>query len=321
MACLKENIKRLIDVLLFGVPLTIWLLLKDRRTVYFIPHIGLGDYCIALGYLEAFKKANSIEHVTLIAPKNRVEVARFYPCWDSLLVLRDPLYLGLVCMGGLPIGRTIYRKAKRIVHFSFGFHLNKRYFYGNPSIRIDEEMKKLFLELPDTVERKGPVVPPINIEGIAEKYDLCFGKTVLLNPYTSGMAVQKIDDRFYVKLAGELKAKGFTVATILGSEKQEPVSGTQGIAASLAEAWYLVKWCGYVIGTRSGFFDFIRFSGCNMIGIYEPSYKLKYFFTLYLKSGNDCVREYDWQPEQEKELMKKILSDCLAWKERQAGIE
>lgn len=313
MTRLKENIKRMIFVLMFGIPLTIWLLLRNRRTVYFIPHIGLGDYCIALGYLESFKRANHIEHITLIVPANRMEVAQFYPCWDSLLLLKRPLYVGLVCFGAIPIGRTIHQKLRRIINISFGIRFDPKHFFDDHSVHIDGEMKKL-LKLPKGEVRQGPTVPRTHIKGMAEKYGLRYGKTVLLNPYTSGMGVEEIDNNFYIKLAAGLRANGFTVATILGSEKQQPISGTQGIIATLAEAWYLLIWCGYVIGTRSGFFDFIRFSGCHIVGIYGPDYQLQHFYSLCMPDRNEPVREYVWHPEQEKELIDKILEDCLAWK-------
>ncbi len=318
MKRLLINIRRLFYTAIFGLPVTIWLLLRDRYTVYYIPHIGLGDYCIALGYLEAFKKKNSIKHITLIVPPNRVEVAHFYPCWDSLLVLKCPLYLGLVCFGGIPIGRTIHQKAKRIKNVSYGIHLKGNLYYNNPSIHVDTVVKNI-LNLFNDEQRKGPAVPQTDIEGIVEKYDMCFGKTVLLNPYTSGMAVEEIDASLYIKLAGELKAKGFVVVTILGSEEQEPVPGTQGIVTSLAEAWCLARWCGYVIGTRSGFFDFVCFSGCDIVGIYGASYNMRYFFSLSIPNGipngEDHVREYILEPGREDELISDILSDCLMWKE------
>ena len=137
MKRLLTHFRRLLYTIVFGIPLTIWLLLRDRKTVYYIPHIGLGDYCIALGYLEAFKRENNIDHITLLVPPNRVEVAKFYPGWDSLLTLKQPLYLGIVCFGGIPIGRTIHRKARRIRNISYGIQLNKNYYYDNPSISVD----------------------------------------------------------------------------------------------------------------------------------------------------------------------------------------
>lgn len=312
MSHLKEDIKRAIFALLFGFPLTVWLLLRNRRTVYYIPHIGLGDYCIALGYLEEYKRRHHIGHITLIVPPNRKEAAQFYPYWDSLLVIKSPLYLGLVCFGGIPVGRVIHRKIARIRNINYNIRL-KGSAYCNSSVGVDDVIKKI-LDLPNTSERKAPHVPQTDISHLAERYDISCGNTVLLNPYTSGMAVEEIDVHFYVVLAEALKEAGFSVVTVLGSGKQAAVSGTEGVVTSLAEAWRLAQWCGYVIGTRSGFFDFIRLSDCNMIGIYDASYKLKDFFSLHLPSEDQRVLELVWTSDSAKEMIEKICSICLEWR-------
>ncbi|WP_298022574.1 hypothetical protein [uncultured Dysosmobacter sp.] len=303
--------KKVIYTLLFGLPLTIWLLLRDRRTIYFIPHIGLGDYCIVLGYLEEYKKQHNIHHITLVAPPNRKEVAQFYPYWDSLLVLKNPLYLGIIHFSGIPIGRTIHRKLKRIEHIVYDIPMEGLARY--PSAPVDDVVKK-FLDLPSTERRKGPHVPQTDIFGLIEKYDLAHRNTVLLNPYTGGQSVKEIDAVFFVMLAKALKANGFSVVTILGSEKQTAVSGTMGMVTSLAEAWYLAQWCGYVIGMRSGFFDFIRMSDCNVIGIYDPSYKFRELFSLHLPGKDERLLELVWTKDNEKELTDKICSACQEWR-------
>lgn len=305
---------RLGYILIFGLPTTLWLLLRDRHTVYYIPHIGLGDYCIALGYMEAFKREYDIKHITLVVPSNRVEVAQYYPCWDQLLLLKEPFYIGIACFGGIPFGRMIHRKTRRVKSVYPSVYLDRWLLYDNPAISMDGIIQ-LILKLPSRVERKAPTVPEVDIHNIAEKFNLPKGKTILLNPYTSGVGVAKIENAFYLRLIDRLTEKGFATATILGSEEQKPIPGTQGVVTSLAEAWHLARWCGWVIGTRSGFFDFIRFCGCNMIGIYEPTYKLRDIYSLILPGRNDRVREYILEADREDEIIDNILSDCLMWKE------
>lgn len=305
--------KKVIYAFLFGFSVTIWLLLRNRKTIYFIPHIGLGDYCIVLGYLEKYKKQHNIRHITLIVPPNRKEVAQFYPYWDSLLVLKDPLYLGFIYFSGTPIGRALHLKLKRIEHIVYDIPMKGLARY--PKVPVDDVVKK-FLDLPSTERRKGPYVPQTDIVGLTEDHNIPRRNTVLLNPYTSGQSVKEIDTGFYDRLAEALKANGFFVATILGSEQQKAISGTAGVVTSLAEAWYLAQWCGYVIGTRSGFFDFICMADCNVVGIYDPSYKpaLRKFFSLHLSDNDKRVLELVWTRDREKELIKKICSVCREWR-------
>ena len=146
MKLLIIRVKQLVETLIFGFPITIWLLLRNRHTIYYIPHVGLGDYCIALGYLGAYKSNHCISHVTLIVPPNRIEVAKFYSDWDSMLCLPMPLYKGIAYFGSIPGGRFIHRRVKRIKSVSFALHLNKKILYNNPAAHADE-LTKLILKI------------------------------------------------------------------------------------------------------------------------------------------------------------------------------
>ena len=301
------RLKQLIAALLFGLPTTMWLLMRNTNTVYYVPHVGLGDYCIALGYLDAYKKRHQIAHITLIVPPNRIEVAQYYPCWDSIIVLPQLFYMGIAYFGSIPGGRFIHRRTKRIKSVSYMLHLNKKMLYNNPAAHADH-LARLILKLPDSETRKPPHVPDTDISHIVSKYDLNKGKTVLLNPYTGGWAVKELEQGFYVQLAKKLTQAGYTAVTILSSDKQVPIEGTKGLVTSLAEAWYLAGWCGWLIGTRSGFFDFVQFSGCNIIAFYEKTYKLQEMFAL-LDSKNSYIEEFVWDAENSEDLMEKVISN------------
>lgn len=304
------RIKQIGCVLLFGLPVAFWLAWRDKKAIYFLPHVGLGDYCIALGYLKAYKEQHNLEHVTLIIPPNRIEVANYYPYWDDKLILPDCFYVGIAYLGSLPGGMAILKKFPRIVSITYTLYSNKQLLDEHPAAKADE-LVKLILALPQDEIRLPPAVPYVEITTFIEKYCLKQKKTVLLNPYTGGCAVKEIDLRFYQTLAARLQQEGYTVATILGSKKQQTILGTQGIVSSLSEAWYLVQWCGWVIGTRSGFFDFIQYSGCNMIAIDDGTYRQRDVFSLP-QSNNTTVKEYIWSTETEHLLIDKIISDLVA---------
>lgn len=313
MKRLLIHLKRLFYTIIYGISFTIWLLWRDRKTVYVIPYIGLGEYCIGLGYLDTLKKTRGYEHITLLVPPNRAEVARFYPYWDSLLVLKEHHYLGVACFGSIPVGRSIARRIKRIVGFYFSQYIKKSLLSNNPGTHVDAVLKMVW-KIPRESRRNAPRVPDIDMDSMARKYNLKYQKTVLFNPYTSGDAVQEIPGRVYEELIRALRQNGFTVVTITNGT-QKPLTGTQGVPASLAEAWHLARWCGYVIGTRSGFFDFIRLSGCHMFCVYDPWYEKRDVYSLIPPEGEGDVHEYVWQSGHEDKLIESILSDCLKWKE------
>lgn len=307
MKRLLIHLKRLFYTIIYGIPLTVWLLWRDRKTVYVVPYIGLGEYCIGLGYLDVLKKIREYKHITLLVPSNRAEVARFYPYWDSLLVLKEHYYLGIACFGSIPIGRSVSRRIKRIVGFYFSQYIRKSLLCNNPGTHVDAVLKMVW-KIPRESIRKAPQVPDVDLDTIVKKYGLIYQKTVLFNPYTSGDAVQEIPGQVYNELVHTLRQNGFTVATITNGHRG-PLPDTQGIPTSLAEAWHLVRWCGYVIGTRSGFFDFIRLSGCHMFCIYDPWYEKRDVYSLLPPDGEGDVREYVWRPGHEKRLVDDIVAD------------
>lgn len=304
---LSLRIKQIGSVLLFGLPVAVWLTLRDKRTVYFLPHVGLGDYCIALGYLKAYTEKNKGQHVTLIVPPNRIEVSDFYPYWDDKLVLPRSFYLGIAYLGSVPGGMMLLQKFPRILSITYTLYSSKQLLEDHPEANVDD-LVKLILDLPESVERIAPLVPDTDICRITQKYGLKRSRTVLLNPYTGGCAVREIVHAFYEKLTVLLQVKGYTVVTILGTEEQKPITGTVGIKTNLSEAWHLAQWCGWLIGTRSGFFDFLQPCGCNMIALGDGSYKQRDIFTLQASNGA-IAREYVWNLETEQQLIDTIMAD------------
>lgn len=297
--------KQLLDVLIFGIPTTIWLLLRNPVTVYYVPHIGVGDFCFALGYLKAYKSYHHIGHITLVCSKARMELCSFYSGYDDLIALSNRQYRGFAYLASVPIGRFICRKCKRIEHTAPVLHVNRALLFDNPAIHI-YDCTKMILRIPKETELFPPIVPDTDITTLIKKFRLEKDKTVLINPYTSGLSVKELDMDFYRLLAEKLNKIGFKTFTILGFPSQHSVPGTEGFVTSLAEAWYLAKYCGYVIGTRSGFFDFIQYAGCEVITIYDARYRQKDFFSIEEHNGDRQVFEYVYESDYQK-LVDKIV--------------
>ena len=309
MGRLLIRIRQLIDALIYGIPTTIKLLIANRNTVYYIPHVGIGDYCEALGYLQAYKAYHKISHITIVATKDRLELLSFYTGYDDVMVLSTHSFTGLVYLGSLPIGRLIHLRCRRIENVSYTLHMNKSLLYMNPALHISE-CTKVILKIPKDSELVPPSVPEVDVAPLIEEYHLPKLKTILPNPYTSGVAVRELESAFYPALAQALIRCGYRVVTILGNDQQKPILGTEGLTTSLAEAWYLAKWCGWVIGTRSGFFDLIQYSGCNVVALYSKNYQQKDFFALKPHHGTGCIMEYTYEDDASV-LTEKIVNSVM----------
>lgn len=312
MGRLLIRIRQLIDVLIYGIPTTIRLLIANRNTVYYIPHVGIGDYCEALGYLQVYKSYHEISHVTIVTTKNRLELLDFYTGYDDVLLLSMHAFTGLVYLASLPIGRLIHLRCRQIENVSYTLHMNKSLLLSNPALHVSE-CTKIILKIPGASEFVLPSVPKVDVTPLIEKYHLPKEKTILLNPYTSGVAVRELESDLYPALAKTLTQCGYRVVTILGNAQQKPVLGTDGVTTSLTEAWHLAKWCGWVIGTRSGFFDLIQYSGCNVVALYSKDYLQKDFFALRPHHGTNetgCIMEYTYEGDA-SELTKKIVNSVM----------
>lgn len=298
------RIKELIDVIIWGIPTTIVLLLKNQNTVYYIPHVGIGDYYAAMGYLSAYKSHYGIRHITLIATAGRKEFCSFYSDYDEILILPKHQYLGLVFLGSVPVLRSIHLMCKRIENVSYTLYMGKSLLYKNPGLHV-KECTKIILKIPKDSKFVLPSIPETNISALVKKYVLPECGTVILNPFTSGLGIQELDKRFYEELVRKLKKKNFRVVTILGNTSQKPIAETDGVVTSLAEAYYLANWCGWVVGTRSGFFDFIQFAECQIITIYEAGYRQQEFFCLGNSENGYKIHELFYENDY------KYMSDMI----------
>lgn len=281
------RIGQLLDALVYGLPMTWYLLHRNKKTVYYIPHVGIGDYCTALGYLDAYRQEHNIAHITLVAARQRKEICGFFSGYDELLFLSKRQYTGLVYLASIPGGRFLHSRCRRIENVSYTQHMSKELLLDNPALHVNE-CTKIILKISGSSALHEPEVPAVDIEDILKSHPMEKGKTVLLNPFTSGVAVKELDAGFYEELAAALKKKGFTVLTLLASESQQPVKGTEAVMTTLAEAWNLAQWCGWVIGTRSGFFDLIQYCDANCIVLYHDGYRQRDFFALAGTKNRPC---------------------------------
>lgn len=97
------------------------------------------------------------------------------------------------------------------------------------------------------------------------KYNLSCND-VIINPYTTSIVGTDFD--LYKKMVILLKSKGYNIYTnVLPNQKE--LDGTSRLECSLEELFYNARKCKLFISTRSGVLDYLIFSGCNIMAIYE----------------------------------------------------
>lgn len=91
-------------------------------------------------------------------------------------------------------------------------------------------------------------------------------KTVIINPYTTSIMGNQLI--IYQKIATFLIDNGYEVYTNV-LENQAELNGTKRLECSLDKVFYLAPKVTFVVSVRSGFVDFLQFSGANIFCVYE----------------------------------------------------
>lgn len=267
----------LLASLVLGPVIWIFLLLKDRRTQYVISDKGIGDIFPTCGFLPAYKKAHGIKHVTVIGIKGKEQLYEMYKgTYDRILYFSENVINVLMYCTSLDLGYALSRWSGRIISTRVGSNSRGDYINRIKTLSYLETIKYGVFDLSDEDKLQKPKIPKADISRLIQKYGLQDGKTVILNPYAN--SVENIDISFFENLAFALKHRGYQVVTNLSHDRQQAVAGTEGIICSLAEAYYLANYCGYVVGVRSGFMDFISYADCRIVALFPEGYP---FFESY----------------------------------------
>ncbi len=113
---------------------------------------------------------------------------------------------------------------------------------------------------------------------------------IYINPFAR--TVIGIPDAFFEQLAAKLKNKGYEIRTILGSEIQQPIIGTEGVVCSLPEAVGLINKSSGLIGLRSGFMDLVASQTSKIVVcLYPDNYPYIDFFSFKNLEYQNFIRE------------------------------
>lgn len=134
---------------------------------------------------------------------------------------------------------------------------------------------------------------------IFERYGLPKGRTVLLSPYA--VTIDEISMERWERMVDKLMQKGLTVCTNVGSDKEAPIKGTQGIFISYKQIVDFTEKAGGFIGLRNGLCDIVSSSHAQMAVIYpkHKPHKDSFYYRCYslkklgLRYRNLLELEYD----------------------------
>lgn len=138
-----------------------------------------------------------------------------------------------------------------------------------------------------------------NSDEIFERNGLPKGRTILLSPYA--ITIDEIPMERWEKMAEKLLQKGLTVCTNVGSDKEAPIKGTQGIFIPYKQVVDFVEKAGGFIGLRNGLCDIVSSSHARLAAIY-PKHKPRkdsFYYRCYslkklgLRQENLLELEYD----------------------------
>ena len=98
------------------------------------------------------------------------------------------------------------------------------------------------------------------------------GKTVLLSPYAA--SYDGLSQRFWSKITGPLKRRGYRVLTNVG-KSQQPLIGTKALFLPYALSVPFLDFAGGFIGIRTGLCDIVSSSTCKKV-IVHPYYAINW---------------------------------------------
>lgn len=253
---------------------------RNKRTHYIVICDHIGDFLITMGFLNAYRSTNHLNHVTVCITPKFVELLPLYRnTYDDFQCYSPKTIYKILALGATNFGIHALKKLKNITLINPADAFTEEsfeYVMRYPQLSLKDCIQYGCLNLKTT---NCFYLPKIHKESCIKKpRNFTLGKTVLLSPFSR--AAELIADDLFICLAQHLKETGFTVLTNLSEPDHIPIPGTQGVYYSLTEITSLVECGGYVVGARSGLLDLLAYTDCRMVAIYPADDSYMNFFDL-----------------------------------------
>ena len=240
---------------------------------------GTGDYYICGLYLKAWIDKNEVNNFIFLTPGGAEErvLSLFQTCQEHMVNILDKRHfvylLSMKCfLGRAPChfhnlhNQQTFPYANITGGYLRGFHgLNMVDYYLTLGYKLDLDAPK---ELPRfTVDKE-------KIEQIFQENHLKHRKTVLIAPYTTGLAAFSPPQEFWIELAQKLSQAGFSVCSNCAGE-EKAIKGTVRIELPFRDLVPFLNIAGYFVGIRSGLCEVISMSSCEKVILH--TYKSKWW--------------------------------------------
>lgn len=264
----------------------------------------IGDTCIQLAWIEAFKRINKIEHITCLTTETIGKLAPYFSTTvDRFFFIEKKELQILLQFYKSDFGYLFYRKHQNLICTFPTAHVRDDVI-KNPSSLNFASLTRAIYHLPaDLPACKLPEIGRRNVDELVKAGVIVPGKTVLLNP--NAQTITQTPISFFEHLASKLIADGYSVlCSVHGNEKV--VKGTEGIEFPITQAVALSNACGMVVGARSGFMDIVAFSGAKAVSIDNDGYDYSGYFD-YTAWGKENLLNLKYEFKEEERIIASIM--------------
>lgn len=245
---------------------------KNNKTGYvLISSMNMGDILFLYRSLDLLKKANGFSNIVILAAEKyrkpmealRISEYRILPFWKIMAL-------------------------DKAVQIDPANHLNlvmsvAWQFFGVENIGKGGVLR----HLPCYITRES--ICSLFVEKGME------GNSVVLSPYEQSLRTfgeTNLPWEFWIKLAVELKKRGYYVFTNCNGKDEKKIDGTFAFFPSMDEVAGAVQYAGYCVSIRSGFTDWICSAKLKREVVFYPSKKFYIYHNLNLLWGKQDAFEY-----------------------------
>ncbi|MEN1762017.1 hypothetical protein [Anoxynatronum sibiricum] len=292
---------------LFGWLIAKYYLIKNKKTNYIMTFNSIGDACISLAFLDTYKEVNRIDHITIVAPNTNAETYHYFEgSYHHILHISKFIHGVLMLFFKSDLGYIFRRNHPRFINTFCTTYIRSDYLKYNKTIDVITLTKTIYQIPQHSKPRKLKDLKSIHdISYLIDKFDIKKKKTIIFNPYAH--SISGVPFIIYEKISEKLSTMGYQLITsTIGN--QTPIKGTMAIHFTIGEAVGLANYCGFVIGTRSGFFDLVVHSDAKIIAIDSTDYPWSDFYRLSQWQVNSELHEFRYNGSNVETIVSNVLS-------------